>query len=223
MAKLPNQSWREYLVGYGQLRWRSPDHERRYHEILGLLQPLYELRWGNLLNRAGPKVVIATRTPKVVQEQGHPPFTFKLQCGVTGRMSQAIPYERLIEFGILTADTKDGGPFPKQKLEIEDRIAPLVSRLDGDRSKVAPYWDGPGLPWDLRYSEYLQSEQWLELREQVLKRDKYRCQWTGKSSRPGDPLQVHHMTYDRVGCERMEDLITVCRSAHQAHHNRRAA
>lgn len=31
-------------------------------------------------------------------------------------------------------------------------------------------------------------------------------------------LNIHHRTYDRVGCEDMGDLITLCRSCHERHH-----
>lgn len=217
-SKPDDVSWHEYLKGYGKLRWRSQAAMHRFHEINGTLQPLYGLLYGNLLDQTGPKMVIATRTPEVVQAKGHPPFTFKVQCSVTGRMSRAIPYERMIEFGVLTADTRDGGMFPREKFDVVDRVSPVMLKLQDELITVAPYLDSPGAPWHERYSEYLRSDEWLDIRGRVLKRDKFRCRWSGKSARAGDPLQVHHLTYERVGCEAMEDLITVCRSAHKAHH-----
>lgn len=223
MPRPDYMTWHEYLRGYGALRWASADHERRYHEINGLLQPIYGLMYGNLMDSTCPKLVVALPTPVPVQRRGHPPYTFKLQCRITGRLSQAIPYERFIEFGILTCDTEDGGPFQKGPFEVEDRLAPVAARLNVELEEVKPQWDAPGEPWDQRYTEYLQSEEWLALRTRVLKRDGHRCQWTGKSARPGDPLQVHHLTYERVGCEHLDDLVTVCRSAHRAHHLQKAA
>jgi len=224
VSKPDDITWHEYLKGYGKRRWRQPDHERRYDEIIGLLQPLYALMWGNLLNTTGPKEVIAEPTPLPVQAKGHPPFMFRLQCKITGRMSLIVPYERMIEFGILTDDTLTGGPHSKKKLHITDRVSPLSVKLSDALSKVAPYWDdNSNIPWDERYSEYLRSPEWLEIRSRILERDDYRCQWTGKASRPGDPLQVHHLTYDRIGCEQMTDLITVCRSAHKNHHRSKEA
>lgn len=36
--KPADTSWHSYLRGYSMVRWRSPHHEQKYHEILGLLQ-----------------------------------------------------------------------------------------------------------------------------------------------------------------------------------------
>jgi hypothetical protein len=222
VAKPDHLSWHEYLRGYFSLRWRHPSHQAKYHEIIGLMQPLYDLMYGNLLDRVGPKLVIATKTPPPVVRMGHAPFTFKVQCLVTGRLSRAIPYERLIEFGVFTQDTQDGGSFAREKMDVVDRARPVADKLQEELSAVVPVSDNPGISWHERYAEYLQSDQWLELRTKILRRDKYRCQWTGKSMTPGDPLQVHHLTYERVGCEHMDDLVTVCRSAHKAHHGKAA-
>lgn len=222
-SKPHDMPWSEYLTGYGLQSWRRPGDERRFHEIMGSLQPLYGLLCGNLLKSSGPKRVFAEATPYPVVKQGHSKFTFRVQCLVTGRKSQAIPYERLIEFGVLTEDTETGGPFPIGEVEIEDRISAKLRALEDRLVSVRPVWTEPGLSWGERYQEYLKSEQWAEIREQVLRRDSYRCQWTGKASRPGDPLQVHHLTYERVGREEMQDLVTVCRSAHRAHHAEKRA
>jgi hypothetical protein len=220
MPKPVDQTWHEYLKGYGRLRWRQSGDEQRFHEVCGLLQPLHALRFGNLLDRPGPKVIIATRTPAPVRAQGHAPFTFRVQCTITGRLSQPIPYERLIEFGVLTEDLQTGGPFGRDRLIVVDRITPVIQQLECEKVRYAPSWDYPGTPWHDRYDEYLRSEEWLTLRYQVLKRDGFRCRLTGKTKRPGDPLQVHHLTYERVGGEALDDLITVCRSAHRQLHER---
>lgn len=222
MAPPLGLTWHQYLKGYGTLVWRAPDHERRYHELSGLTQPLYALLFGNLLDSTGPKIVIATPTPRPVVAKGHAPFTFKVQCLITGRMSRAIPYERLIEFGIFSEETKYPAGYQGDPLEIEDKISPLLADIHNEIAEVTPRWVGPGTPWHERYAEYLQSEEWLAIRAKVLKRDNYRCRITGKASRAGDPLQIHHLTYARVGCEDLEDLITVSRSAHRQVHGRAA-
>lgn len=220
MSKADNVSWHEYLQGYSQIKWREPSDEYRYAELNGLLQPLYAAMIGNVLDKYGPKIVIATSTPLPVQRQGYPPFTFKAQCLVTGRLSRAIPHERFTEFGIFTSDAYDGGSFPRVQVEVKDRMTPVIMDLESQKLDCAPTWEGPGLSWGERYGQYMRSEEWQEKRQAVLRRDKYRCQWTGKSARPGDHLNVHHLTYIRVGCEDLADLITVCRSAHAAHHGR---
>jgi hypothetical protein len=212
------QSWHEYLKGYGGLVWRRPDDEHLYHELIGLMQPLYSLLCGNLLESTGPKIVIATPTPKPVQAKGHAPFSFKVQCLITGRLSRIIPYERLVEFGVLTHETTYPGGYQNIPLEIEDKISPVIGVLQERIASVRPLWVGVDTPWHVRYDEYLQSEQWLMIRAQVLRRDGYRCRMSGKVNHPGDPLQVHHLTYDRVGCESLDDLIAICRSTHRKLH-----
>lgn len=218
--------WHDYLRGYAWLRWRKPEDEQQYHELMGLLQPLYALRGGDLLDSVGPRQVIVERTQEAARRQGHTPFCFRLQCLVTGRVSRIIPYERFIEFGILSADATTGGPFPLGRQPVTDRISPVLEKLQTRLDDVRPCWDDSmiGEPWSQRYDEYLHSPQWLSLRERVLRRDKYRCTVTGKAREPGDPLQVHHLTYDRIGCESLDDLVTICRSQHkQIHAQRREA
>lgn len=215
-------SWHEYLNGYAGLQWRRPGDEQRFHKILGSLQPLYAVRGADLLHTPGPKQVVAFATNSYARRDGHPPYCFRVQCLTTGRMSRYVEYERYIEFGILTEDTQTGGPFPREPLKVTDRIAPIIATLQAQLSAIRPVWDDPTVvPWYERYGEYLQSEEWFLIREQILRRDGYRCTITGKATAPGDPLQVHHLTYDRVGCERPEDLVTVCRSQHEKIHGRR--
>ena len=74
------------------------------------------------------------------------------------------------------------------------------------------------LPWYERYGEYLRSLAWERRRARVLRRDGYRCRWTGRHGTADDPLQVHHLNYTRAGRERLGDLVTVCRSAHEGLH-----
>lgn len=60
------------------------------------------------------------------------------------------------------------------------------------------------------YQEYLLSEHWQKIRSERLKMDNFKCQNCG---RPFD-LQVHHLTYDRIGNEDINDLITLCKFCH---------
>lgn len=64
---------------------------------------------------------------------------------------------------------------------------------------------------------YLKSSQWQTLRKKVLKRDAYTCQSCQTS---GIPLEVHHITYIRLGNENISDLVSVCRYCHQAIHDK---
>lgn len=64
------------------------------------------------------------------------------------------------------------------------------------------------------YSEYLKSDYWKNKRRQVLQRDNYSCNECGVKSN----LQVHHLDYDTIGDEDLEDLITLCRKCHHNLH-----
>ena len=61
---------------------------------------------------------------------------------------------------------------------------------------------------------YLQSPKWKALRQQVIERDKF-CQLSGATTN----LEVHHITYDNLGNEYLEDLVLLSRKAHQFTHD----
>lgn len=69
------------------------------------------------------------------------------------------------------------------------------------------------------YIAYIQSKEWFELRRARLELDIFTCFVCGLS--PDDCcLQAHHLTYERVGNELMEDLVTLCVRCHAEIHNR---
>jgi hypothetical protein len=67
------------------------------------------------------------------------------------------------------------------------------------------------------YEGYLQTDEWAQKREQVLKRDNYRC----KTCNTREHLQVHHWTYARRGNEPLNDLTTLCQFCHETVHRRK--
>lgn len=66
-----------------------------------------------------------------------------------------------------------------------------------------------------RYSDYLKSEAWRKKTDEVWKRDRGRCRRCGRSAD-----DVHHLTYDRVYHESLDDLIMLCRPCHKMDHGR---
>ena len=66
------------------------------------------------------------------------------------------------------------------------------------------------------YHRYLESEEWGNKRADVLARDDEKCEHCGGYFY----LHVHHLTYERVGAESLDDLLTLCRSCHEAVHQR---
>jgi len=73
--------------------------------------------------------------------------------------------------------------------------------------------------WWTWYNGYLKSQAWFEKKEAVHKRAEYTCE----ICKTATSFQVHHLTYERVGNENMEDLIAVCASCHEELHNRKVA
>lgn len=64
------------------------------------------------------------------------------------------------------------------------------------------------------YGVYLRSPHWRRERQRQLGRDGFRCQRCGGTRH----LEVHHLTYARLGSERPGDLTTLCRGCHGAIH-----
>jgi len=66
------------------------------------------------------------------------------------------------------------------------------------------------------YKKYLDTRHWHNIRESVLNRDEHRCV---KCSIDVNLLaHVHHLTYERIGNEFMDDLITLCPNCHNEIH-----
>ena len=64
--------------------------------------------------------------------------------------------------------------------------------------------------------KYIRSRAWARLRRLVLGRAGGRCESCGKIPLVGfdGALQVHHITYERLGAEPLEDLVAVCAGCH---------
>lgn len=69
---------------------------------------------------------------------------------------------------------------------------------------------------DMEYQHYLTTQHWENVRSRKLGQAGYRCE---KCNR-GEPLEVHHLTYDRLGEELMDDLQVLCRICHSREHGR---
>ena len=68
----------------------------------------------------------------------------------------------------------------------------------------------------MNYERYMQSAEWAAKRAARLEIDNHRCRTCGHTGEQW-PLQVHHVTYERLGNEDVEnDLITLCASCHEA-------
>lgn len=76
----------------------------------------------------------------------------------------------------------------------------------------------PKLPIEMSDEDkqtYLKSESWWIKKVAVKGRDDYECQ-TCNSERN---LEVHHITYELLGEENLDHLVTLCQPCHQALHD----
>lgn len=86
------------------------------------------------------------------------------------------------------------------KRHLRARVSEAVARARANRE----WWFANG------YAEYLRSEHWRKVRNKALVRDGFRCAACGTNRN----LEVHHLTYARLGNEDDLDLITLCRQHH---------
>lgn len=64
-------------------------------------------------------------------------------------------------------------------------------------------------------SNYLASAMWRILRDIIITRDHNKCVCCSSTNN----LHVHHLTYDRLGSEQPNDLVTLCSTCHQRQHD----
>jgi len=77
---------------------------------------------------------------------------------------------------------------------------------------------------NINKEEYYQSQPWRQIKEICIQMNGFICQRCGSPGRQIGGfkiLQVHHKTYERFGCEDLEDLECVCMQCHQRIHKRR--
>lgn len=65
----------------------------------------------------------------------------------------------------------------------------------------------------VNYREYLRSDRWKATRLWALERAHYQCEMCGARA-----VNVHHLTYARLGHEHPNDLVSLCRPCHQEEH-----
>ncbi len=67
---------------------------------------------------------------------------------------------------------------------------------------------------NMPYRDYLVTEEWKETREWQLRFAKYKRQICNSNKK----LNVHHRTYERIGCEYHRVLVVLCENCHKLYH-----
>jgi len=94
----------------------------------------------------------------------------------------------------------DGG-VPMEKSRLEEARA-VVFSLEQDLRSVAKSQD---------YAVYLQSDHWQKVRQRELKAARNAC----RVCRSKKNIEVHHATYERLGCEEPTDVCALCEEHHE--------
>lgn len=77
-------------------------------------------------------------------------------------------------------------------------------------------FDRPATQGRVNYAEYIRGPEWRNKALILKARAGWQCQECGRASSEMT-LDVHHLTYERLGHERADDLIVLCRSCHERH------
>lgn len=83
-----------------------------------------------------------------------------------------------------------------------------------DYANGAPVWDGKCDRKTWYNDVYLKSTHWQNMRKKRIDYDGGVCKHCGSDQN----LTVHHWTYENIGDERIEDLITLCTDCHERLH-----
>lgn len=92
-----------------------------------------------------------------------------------------------------------------------------VTRADGSIQVVRPgHFEKQRPPtFRQRAAAARRSKHWKRLRVEALKRDRFQCV---DCSKTGCLLEVHHLTYERMGAELLEDVVSLCQACHASRH-----
>lgn len=66
------------------------------------------------------------------------------------------------------------------------------------------------------YRDYLKTEHWKKIKKEALERADFKCQLCNKRNLP---LHVHHNNYENLGHEKPSDIIVLCKTCHEKHHD----
>lgn len=126
------------------------------------------------------------------------------ECGNTWEL-EAVNRSELSfsKYGGLCSFCKNDGEAAKQY-----RAAVFGSKYP-KRESIQPSYTGQP------YAKYLQSEHWQTIKRIKLEQAVGGCQLCGSRVSP----HVHHRTYERRGCERLEDLTVLCAHCHESFHD----
>lgn len=111
---------------------------------------------------------------------------------------------------------EQSAPQPLTSEEPRESLAELLAGvLDGSLSR--PPRERITSRDDYR-ERYLRSEHWRQFRALMIGLGGKRCEDCDVRPDSTTDLDVHHLTYERLGCEAFDDVVVVCRDCHDKRH-----
>jgi len=138
------------------------------------------------------------------------------------RVNESRYYDWRIAHGLLPIDEDYGD---EVQAAIRQYPALLVQSLNNSwfLRATRPQSEKSKLYRRMPYGDYLKTPHWRRVRASMLLLNNTFCQhcdtqlWDKMHK-----LHVHHLTYERIGCERFSDLMLLCETCHALMHNRLA-
>lgn len=111
------------------------------------------------------------------------------QCLSCGERGKPVPKARQQELGLVVAELAACDP------DDNDRRLESYRRWEAEKLRR----------WFACYRGYLQSPEWLSIRQRVLSRDKRQCQGCLQE----EAVEAHHLTYANIGGEFLFELVAI--------------
>ena len=134
-----------------------------------------------------------------------PNYRLYRQCVRCGGCKRNFPVK-------YTSDIDIDGEFELYRLEEYRENVSFDKKLIYESVSYSNYLTSP----KGKYHQYLFTPEWKEKRELAFQRDNYTCQECKKHP----AIHAHHLTYDRIYHEKIEDLQSVCAECHAEIHHR---
>lgn len=131
-----------------------------------------------------------------------------LECGINVETVKKFDWHAkgIIPANLPDWDSKLANVYWQRKHEESEK-----ARFEQHRQDDEKFWK--------RHEDVMLSERWKKIRRLVLARCSGVCEGCGEEA----ATQIHHETYERLGCEMLFDLRGVCRQCHDRFHARRSA
>lgn len=144
------------------------------------------------------KIVIIDRTKRVER------LLYQCKnCG--GIVNRSLPLS-FKKYGGEIRDELNGYRFEEWKENINNDYLSVKEQTDENNFRYSKRG---------KYLEYLASEKWKIKRQFIFERDNFKCQ----NCKEKNADEVHHLTYDRLFNEDLDDLISMCTDCHRQLHD----